>query len=422
MDKTLLKIQQKNIPVNWRVERFGDVFDFLSTATYSRDILKESGEVQYLHYGDIHTKYNFHLDFTKNNLPFITEIERRNYPYMKNGDLVLADASEDYDGVGKGVEIKNIGDSKAISGLHTFLLRDKDSNFVLGYKGFIPSCDIVREQFYRFATGTKVYSLSKESLSKVKVLIPPKEEQKAIADCLSTWDDAIEKQTKLIAAKQQRKKALMQQLLSGKKRLPGFTEDWKEVRLCDICDLIHGYQFRDHDFSKEQTNYAVVKINNIQNGYFRNTELSFITEKRFLELSRFQLFEDDILMSLTGNIGRVVLLPKFDNVLIQNYRVGKFVEKNGVLKKYLKNILSSEQLFNQFNNLSNQSAQANFGKQDMDKLKISIPRNISEQNAVADILENSAAEIELEKKKLLILKRQKKGMMQNLLSGKVRLV
>ena len=160
----------------------------------------------------------------------------------------------------------------------------------------------------------------------------------------------------------------------------------------------------------------------IQNGYFRNTELSFITEKRFLELSRFQLFEDDILMSLTGNIGRVVLLPKFDIVLIQNYRVVKFVEKNGVLKKYLKNILSSEQLFNQFNNLSNQSAQANFGKQDMDKLKISIPRNISEQNAVADILENSAAEIELEKKKLLILKRQKKGMMQNLLSGKVRLV
>ena len=57
---------------------------------------------------------------------------------MKNGDLVLADASEDYDGVGKGVEIKNLGDSKAISGLHTFLLRDKDSNFVLGYKGFIP--------------------------------------------------------------------------------------------------------------------------------------------------------------------------------------------------------------------------------------------------------------------------------------------
>jgi type I restriction enzyme S subunit len=231
MDKTLLKIQQKNIPVNWRVERFGDVFDFLSTATYSRDILKESGEVQYLHYGDIHTKYNFHLDFTKNNLPFITEIERRNYPYMKNGDLVLADASEDYDGVGKGVEIKNLNDLRAIAGLHTFLLRDKDSNFVLGYKGFVPSCDVVREQFYRFATGTKVYSLSKESLSNVKVLIPPKEEQKAIANCLSTWDEAIEKQTKLIAAKEQRKKALMQQLLSGKKRLPGFTEDWKEVSL-----------------------------------------------------------------------------------------------------------------------------------------------------------------------------------------------
>lgn len=398
----------ENIPENWQIVNLEKLGKCINGLTYSPDDIRETGSL-------VLRSSNVQNDFiTYEDNVYVREDLRFN-PTQK-GDVLICVRNGSRNLIGKTARITERSANNAFGAFMT-IYRSTENDF-LNY--FFKSSFFFREVHRNL--GATINSINNTDLLKFKVPLPSEKERVAIANCLSTWDVAIEKQTKLIAAKEQRKKALMQQLLSGKKRLPGFTEDWKEVRLCDICDLIHGYQFRDHDFSKEQTNYAVVKINNIQNGYFRNTELSFITEKRFLELKRFQLFEDDILMSLTGNIGRVVLLPKFDNVLIQNYRVGKFVEKNGVLKKYLKNILSSEQLFNQFNNLSNQSAQANFGKQDMDKLKISIPRNISEQNAVADILENSAAEIELEKKKLLILKRQKKGMMQNLLSGRVRLV
>ncbi len=410
MDKTLLKIQQKNIPVSWRVERFGDVFDFLSTATYSRDILKESGEVQYLHYGDIHTKYNFHLDFTKNNLPFITEIERRNYPYMKNGDLVLADASEDYDGVGKGVEIKNLGDSKAISGLHTFLLRDKDSNFVLGYKGFIPSCDVVREQFYRFATGTKVYSLSKESLSNVKVLIPPKEEQKAIADCLSTWDDAIEKQTKLIAAKEQRKKALMQQLLSGKKRLPGFEKKWK---LHSIEELFIFKNGKAHEnVIDEEGKFILINSKFISS----NSQVVKRTNKNLSPL------KIDDLVFVMSDVPKGKALGKFfyvdkDGLYTLNQRIGLLQIKTGN-PKFMYYLLNRNRHFLSFDN---GVGQTNLRKDDILECPLLIP-DLDEQNEIANFISFIDREYQLELLKLDKLKTQKKGMMQKLLTGKIRLI
>jgi type I restriction enzyme S subunit len=410
MDKTLLKIQQKNIPVNWRVERFGDVFDFLSTATYSRDILKESGEVQYLHYGDIHTKYNFHLDFTKNNLPFITEIERRNYPYMKNGDLVLADASEDYDGVGKGVEIKNLNDLRAIAGLHTFLLRDKDSNFVLGYKGFVPSCDVVREQFYRFATGTKVYSLSKESLSNVKVLIPPKEEQKAIANCLSTWDEAIEKQTKLIAAKEQRKKALMQQLLSGKKRLPGFTEDWKEVSL--------GKLFSERVETKRE-DLELLSVG--QQGVYPQTE----SNKRDISNADKSKYKRIVPGDIGYNTMRMwqgrSALSGLEGIVSPAYTI--LIPRDKVDSYFFSCLFKTKKLMHLFwrNSQGLVGDTLNCKYKDFSIIKISIP-SFEEQQKISTMLKNQDNEIILMKKKLDFLLGQKKGIMQKLLTGKVRLI
>src|SRR5690606_25850408 len=106
--------------------------------------------------------------------------------------------------------------------------------------GYALLSSYVREQMYRLATGTKVYSISKESLKDIKIPIPPIEEQNAIANCLSTWDEAIEKQEKLIEAKEIRHKALMQKLLSGKKRLPGFTDEWKEVKIKHLGEIKTG--------------------------------------------------------------------------------------------------------------------------------------------------------------------------------------
>ena len=122
------------IPKDWTILTFDDAFKFLSTATYSREKLSNNKKVSYIHYGDIHTKMNTFLDFEKIDLPTIDDNMVKSYPFIKEGDLIIVDASEDYEGVSKSVEVKNIKLIKAISGLHTFLLRPKKDFFVNGFK------------------------------------------------------------------------------------------------------------------------------------------------------------------------------------------------------------------------------------------------------------------------------------------------
>ena len=96
------------IPEDWRVVTFGEAFSFLSTGNNSRSEIKEQGTIQYIHYGDIHTKWRYVLDCDKDNIPFIDEIKVKSLPKLEEGDLIIADASEDYEGIGVSVEIKNI--------------------------------------------------------------------------------------------------------------------------------------------------------------------------------------------------------------------------------------------------------------------------------------------------------------------------
>ena len=88
--------------------------------------------------------------------------------------------------------------------------------------------------FRRFSDKTGVPGVNRNDLRRIRITYAPLSEQKKIAVILSTWDKAIEEMRKLIDAKKRRKKALMQQLLKGKKRLPGFNEPWKEYRLGDL--------------------------------------------------------------------------------------------------------------------------------------------------------------------------------------------
>ena len=95
------------IPEDWEVKTIGDMFEFLNTANNPRSDLLENGEIKYIHYGDIHTKWVSFLDCASDELPLIREDKVRNAPFLEDGDLVMADASEDYDGIGISVEVTN---------------------------------------------------------------------------------------------------------------------------------------------------------------------------------------------------------------------------------------------------------------------------------------------------------------------------
>jgi type I restriction enzyme S subunit len=204
---------------HWEIISFSDAFDFLITASYSRAELSTEKEIGYIHYGDIHTKWNYHLDLKKVSLPTISSDKTKTFSFVKNGDLIMADASEDYLGLGKGVEIKNMSEQKIIAGLHTFLLREKTHIFSLGYKGYIPHSAFVKKQIDALATGLKVYSLSKAVLKSILIPLPNITEQKRITDILSDMDTEIEILENKLHKARQLKQGLMQQLLTGKIRL-----------------------------------------------------------------------------------------------------------------------------------------------------------------------------------------------------------
>jgi len=206
------------IPEDWEVKTYGEVFKFLSTSTNSRTDLSEDGDFGYIHYGDIHTKWNNRLDINEESVPRISK-NMASSSFIMDGDLIMADASEDYEGIGKTVEVCNVGDKKLVAGLHTFLLRDRAKVLADGFRGYLHCIPAVKASFDRLATGMKVYGISKNNLSTVCIPVPSLEEQTAIATILSDMDEEIQALQQRLAKTRQIKQGMMQELLTGKTRL-----------------------------------------------------------------------------------------------------------------------------------------------------------------------------------------------------------
>lgn len=201
----------------WKVEKFSEIFDFLSTNTLSRDNLFEGvGAIQNIHYGDILTKFDEVIDLDCVCLPSIKESAiPNNCATVKSGDIIIADTAEDLT-AGKAVEVQNIGDRVIYSGLHTMLCRPKEQLFSDGWLGFYMNSEAYHKQLIPYIAGVKVMAISKSNIVKTYIAIPSKTEQAAIVEILSTADHEIDLLQKSIEAEKQKKKALMQLLLTGK--------------------------------------------------------------------------------------------------------------------------------------------------------------------------------------------------------------
>ena len=128
--------KMRKIPDGWNVKKLGECFSFLRTSCYSRAETTDCGEVHYIHYGDIHTKYPLHIS-PKDIDVYVSTEQASKSDCLKTGDLILLDASEDYEGTTKCVELLNISDDeKVVSGLHTLALRDISKNFINGFRAY----------------------------------------------------------------------------------------------------------------------------------------------------------------------------------------------------------------------------------------------------------------------------------------------
>lgn len=407
------------IPKDWDVRLFSFVFDMFPNNTFPRDCMNNShGKVHNIHYGDILIKYPTIVDIENYSLPYLNDYVKINRPkFVQSGDIIIADTAED-ETVGKCVEIKNVSDEKIVAGLHTFFCRPVIP-FVSGWLGYYINSSNYHNQLLPYITGIKVSSISRTSIQDTKLLVPPLAEQKAIAEALSDVDNLILALDKKIAKKKLIKQGAMQELLTGKKRLPGFNDEWVEKKLGEIGYLLNGYAFKSkmyNSFGK----YKIITIANVQKGRLILDDYNSILSIPFDLQTHQRLKKGDILISMTGNVGRVCKVD-VENCLL-NQRVGLFVlYKDKVDKSFIYTVLYASGFESAMIDSGQGAAQANISKKDIERFKFVMPSSLKEQQAIANILSDMDREIEELEGKREKYRFIKSGMMQKLLTGQIRL-
>lgn len=259
--------------------------------------------------------------------------------------------------------------------------------------------------------GAGRYKLNKASLQQLPITIPPLKEQKKIAEILSTWDKAIEHTQTLVDKLKVRKKGLIQQLLTGKTRLPGFSEEWRIVKLSEILlepkknaitkpNLIELLTVKLYCTGIEASGKFPNKTINGRPYYIRNSGEMLIGRQNFHN----------------GGFG---ILPNRLNGLIASNAILSITAKEDCDLIYISYAFSNPDFYKKVGHIIGGTGQKEISSKSFFKLTIYIP-SLFEQKAIAKILTEADKEIKQQQDYLDELKNQKRGMMQQLLTGQKR--
>lgn len=413
------------IPEEWQIYTIAQVFQFLQTGNNSRSELSRDGEYKYVHYGDIHTKWRGFLDCSNNDLPGIDKYKVQHLTLVRDGDLIVADASEDYEGIGASVEIKNVGFQAVVAGLHTLLLRSDELLLAKGFGGYIQELKSWKASLRSIATGISVYGISKSNLKNVVIPLPPLAEQRAIANALSEVDDQIAALDDLIAKKRDLKQGAMQRLLTGEERLPGFSGAWEKIEMGKLGTTYGGLTSKSKaDFDNGTVPYipflnvmnnAVIDLNYLDYVIISAGENQNLASKGDLFFNTSSETPEEVGMCsvLLDEVTKLYL-----NSFCFGFRLKGEIQADGLFFAYLfRSAVGRGLMFS----LAQGATRYNLSKSNFLKLNVPFP-TVQEQIAIASVLSDMDAEIstlEEQREKTVTLKQ---GMMQELLTGKVRLV
>lgn len=268
-----------------------------------------------------------------------------------------------------------------------------------------------------YKSGSGVPTLNRNDVHDTKLLLPTDtKEQTAIAEALSDTDSLVSSLEKLIAKKKAIKQGAMQELLTGKKRLPGFSGKWVEKPLLECCDLLQGLTYSPDNV--QPFGVLVLRSSNIQRGQLSFSDCVFVNCD--VDKNKYVQPKDILICVRNGSnalIGKSCVIDK-----VYNATFGAFMSVlRGDSTGYVAHIFVSDIVQNQIRNRS--SATINqITKRDFEDIKIPVPPTKSEQRAIASILSDMDDEIEQLEKKLAKYRLIKQGMMQELLTGRIRLV
>lgn len=312
---------------------------------------------------------------------------------VKYGDVLFNRTSETFDEIA--MSAVYVDDASVTFG--GFVIRGRPSQKVIlpDYSIYAFQASDFRRQAIRFGQGAVRSNIGQKDLARVSIALPPIREQAKIAKLLSTWDKVIGIAERLLANSEKQKKALMQQLLTGNKRLPQFSSKWTDGVIQDVANITKGKALGSKDLSP-----GIFPV--IAGG-----KTSPYTHSAYTH-------ENAITVSASGAYAGYVAFHPYkiwasDCSVITNRKNSSIRFLYFWLQHNQKKIYS----------LQSGGAQPHVYSKDIASLKIAFPP-LKEQESIAAIIETSAKECDLLKTELERLKQEKKALMQQLLTGKRR--
>lgn len=380
------------IPCDWNITSIGNVATKVGSG-----ITPKGGSSNYREYGRpfVRSQNIGWGTLLLDDLVFITDETHSSFSAteLKDGDVLL-------NITGASIGRSALSDSRLVGGnvnQHVCIIRLNQSETDSRFINYFLLSSLGQSQIDSFQAGGNREGLNFGQIRSIRMLLPPtKAEQEAIAEALSDADALIDSMEKLIAKKRLLKQGVMAELLTGRRRLPGFTSKWETKMLGEVAPLQRGFDLPTSNI--QQGSYPIVYSNGVLNYH-----------------SKFQVKGPGVVTGRSGTIGKVTFVS-------QNYWphntslwVTSFKDNEPKFVYYLYVSIGLERF-------ATGSGVPTLNRNDVHAFNVTMPSQKEEQEAIAKVLnsldaEISALEAKLDKGRLL-----KQGMMHRLLTGKIRLI
>ncbi|NFO15081.1 hypothetical protein FDB34_12915 [Clostridium botulinum] len=398
------------IPNEWDIVHLGNMMDFKNGLNYGKNDIGE--EIKILGVGDFKT--NFYLDTND-----LKKIECSNFDenyLLENGDLIFVRSNGNKELIGRVLYCDNIEEKVTYSGF-TIRGRVKSNDFIDKYCAYYCSSNLVRKQYMKNGGGTNINNLSQGILSNIEITKPSTKEQMKMVKIISTFDRLIELKEKFLQEKQKQKKGLMERLLSGKVRLSGFNKTWNKVKINKILNVRN----EKSEVTEKLELYSLTIEDGVTPKSDRyNREFLVKNDDKKYKVTK---YNDIVYNPANLRFGAIALNKVETSVLLSPIYETLYVQDNNKYDiDFIASILTSERQIRKFSTMAEGTLVERMAVKikDFTNFKINIPNDINEQKAIAKIINTSQKEIDLLKEEIESLKEQKKGLMQLLLTGIVR--
>jgi len=413
------------LPEDWEIVKLVKLGSFTKGKGISKGEVLDSG-YPCIRYAEIYTEYNYVIKEFKS---FINEESAKNSNELKQNDILFAGSGETVEDIGKSVAF--ISDFKAFVGGDTVVFTPKENILDSVFMSYQINNNEVRKQLRKLAQGNSVVHIYSKGIMNIKVNFPPLNEQKKIANILSTVDEKIALIDNQIEETETLKKGLMQKLLTEGIGHGEFKDSeigripvgWGVIRLGKHIKLMGGYAFKSKDSRDNGVKW--LKIANVGINNIKWEQISYLPKKYLEEYSKFILNENDIVLAMTrpilGTNLKIAKIKQFDLPALLNQRVGKFFFDLDTNSEFMYQLFQDIEFIKILMLKILGTDPPNVSSEQVESIKVVFPP-LTEQKQIAQILSTTDEKLEILRDKKEAFQKLKKGLMQKLLTGEIRVI